>query len=277
MRLSKQLSTFQKGALGMQNLREKRVFPDANLTRILLLADKVVPGLCGQQEMQICRFSSSSNEKEASITAMLDALRHYWKKFSPEAGPHYVALRCWRLAIWQPIYPSLIATHLDSYVPKLDGLVQPIVEGFPQGFRLPVHAPVAGCLSSRIDRAAREIHRFCTSLREILMPMVGLHLRAADQVQAECVFGALLCIRLHNKSVLNDADVIEIGRDWLALLGINDGCYFFTYRTRDGDTAFALDRKVCCHHFRRHDCEKCSTCPKLSTDARIARLLAGSF
>jgi hypothetical protein len=74
----------------------------------------------------------------------------------------------------------------------------------------------------------------------------------------------------------SDHELAALGAAWLARLGIAGGCGFLAYRARDGTPALALDRRVCCHHFRRRDGEKCSTCPKLPLDTRIARLLADS-
>jgi hypothetical protein len=106
-----------------------------------------------------------------------------------------------------------------------------------------------------------------------LTPLAALNARAADRLQAECVLGALLLVH-RSAPALNEAEVLALGENWLAQLGIAGGCGFFAYRARDGTPALALDRKVCCHYFRRHDGEKCSTCPKLPLDKRIARLLA---
>jgi siderophore ferric iron reductase len=247
-----------------------RALPVSNpdLERILELARRVVPGLCGEQcynEMPI------SEEAQASILSM--ALTEHWRNAHREAGPHYAALRCWGLAIWQPIYLSVVAAHLDTHVPLLSGFGQPVVDGFPQKFRLPIHAPVGGTLSQRMLHASVELRLFCDTMRTALMPRVGLHDSAADRLQAECVLGALLLVRRYDRT-MTDSEVIALGEEWLKQLGIAGGCQFFVYRARDGTLSLALDRQVCCHHFRRRDGEKCSTCPKLSLDTRIARLLA---
>lgn len=248
--------------------------PDADLARVLQLAVRLAPALRGEQGDAPLPGGLRHGDEMASGTRALRALCHHWGKAYPEAGAHYVALRCWGLAIWQPIYLSVIAAHLDTHVPRLAGLAQPVVDGFPNGFQLPVHAPMkAASLSSRIHLAAGELRTLCESTRRALMPMVALHARAADRLQAECVLGALLLVHRSTPG-LGDAELIALGEDWLAQLGIAGGCGFFAYRARDGTSALALDRKVCCHYFRRHDGEKCSTCPKLPLDKRIARLLA---
>ena len=248
--------------------------PDADLTRVLQLAAGIAPALRGEQggasPPSALRYDGS-----VAATAPLQALCRHWVEAYPEAGAHYVALRCWGLAIWQPVYLSVIAAHLDSHVPELAGLTQPVIDGFPSGFQLPVRAPMkAASLVERMRLAAGELRGLCDVTRAAIMPLVALHARAADRLQAECVLGALLLVHRSSPRLLEDAKVAAIGEKWLAQLGIAGGCGMFAYRARDGTLALALDRKVCCHYFRRHDGEKCSTCPKLPLDKRIARLLA---
>lgn len=241
--------------------------PNPDLAHVLRLAQRVIPSLRGEQggapPVDALRLGDST---------ALQALCDHWARAYPEAGAHYRALRCWGLAIWQPIYLCVIAVHLDGAAPRLAALAQPVKTGFPSGFHLPVHVPVNGAFAARMDAAVVELRAFCGATRRALKPMVALHERAADRLQAECVLGALMAVRPHTS--LSDADVTAMGEAWLASLGIAGGCGFFAYRARDGTPTLALDRKVCCHHFRRSDGEKCSTCPKLSLDARIARLLA---
>ncbi|MBT2323966.1 siderophore ferric iron reductase [Variovorax paradoxus] len=254
-------------SLGM---RVSAVQPDADLARVLCLAQQLVPGLCGVQGGEALPGALHPEDETG-----LRALCRHWAEAYPEAGAHYLALRCWGLAIWQPIYLSVVAAHLDTHVPRLAGLVQPVAEGFPRGFRLPVHAPAKGSLPARMDGACAELRAFCDPMRAALSRCVALHARAADRLQAECVLGALLLVHRH-ASTWSDKEVCALGSAWLARLGIGGGCGFFAYRARDGTRALALERKVCCHHFRRRDGEKCSTCPKLPLDTRIVRLLADS-
>jgi siderophore ferric iron reductase len=246
------------------------VAPDPDLARMLGLVQQVVPGLCGTQGTQALPGALRCGDEAA-----LRALCRHWAAAHPEAGAHYLALRCWGLAIWQPVYLSVIAAQLDTHVPHLAGLAQPVAEGFPSGFQLPAHAPVAASPFERMDAAATELRAFCDSMRAALADCVALHLRAADRLQAECVLGALLRVHRHAPAC-SGHELAALGAAWLARLGIAGGCGFLAYRARDGTPALALDRKVCCHHFRRRDGEKCSTCPKLPLDTRIARLLADS-
>jgi siderophore ferric iron reductase len=248
--------------------------PDADLARVLQLAARLAPALRGGQGGALFPGALRHGDGAAAGEKALRALCRHWAEAYPEAGAHYVALRCWGLAIWQPVYFSVIAAHLDTHIPRLAGLTQPVVDGFPSGFQLPVHTPVkADALTSRIRLAASELRGLCDATRAALMPLVALHTRAADRLQAECVLGALLLVHRSTPG-LRDAEIVALGESWLAQLGIAGGCGFFAYRARDGTPLLALDRKVCCHYFRRHDGEKCGTCPKLPLDKRIARLLA---
>lgn len=244
------------------------LLPDPGLARVLRLAQRILPGLRGEQNPEPLAGALQANSGDAALRA----LRLHWQNAYPEAGGHYLARRCWGLAIWQPVYLMVIAVHLDTCVPRLAGLAQPVVEGYPRGFRLPPHAPARGALEERMTHATEELKAFCSRMRAALAPHVSLHDRAADALQAECVLGALLTVHRHVPALPADS-IEQMGKDWLARLGLDEGCGFFAYRARDGTRAIALDRTVCCHHFRRRDGEKCSTCPKLSLDARIARLL----
>lgn len=249
--------------------------PNADLARVLQLAARIAPALRGVQGNAPLPGALRHDDVTAARPGALRALCDHWARSYPEAGAHYVALRCWGLAIWQPIYLCVMATHLDTHVPRLAGLAQPVVKGFPRGFQLPVHAPVKdAALPSRIRLAAAELNGLCPSMRTALTPLVALHARAADRLQAECVLGALLLVHRSAPGLHDADDVASLGEHWLVQLGIPGGCGFFAYRARDGTPALALDRKVCCHHFRRHDGEPCSTCPKLPIDKRIARLQA---
>ena len=252
---------------GLSTVEAWRPLPAPDLTRVWAAAQRVLPGLCAEPG-----GSAPAGALRLGDDVALRALCDHWARAYPEAGAHYLALRCWGLAIWQPIYLCLIAAHLDAPVPRLAGLAQPVKNSFPSGVHLPAHVPVDGTFTVRMEVACAELRMFCAAMRRALKPLVSLHDRAADRLQAECVLGALVTVRPH--TLLSDAEVISAGETWLARLGIAGGCGFFAYRARDGTPAIALDRKVCCHHFRRHDGEKCSTCPKLALDARIARLLA---
>ena len=80
-------------------------------------------------------------------------------------------------------------------------------------------------------------------------------------MQADCVLSALLAARA-NEDKAAVAWAHEQAADWLDRLGIAGHSGYLVY-ARAGRPVLALDRQVCCHHFRRHDGDYCSTCPKL--------------
>jgi hypothetical protein len=84
--------------------------PDADLARVFQLAASIAPSLRGEQggapQPGALRYDGST-----AATAPLKVLCRHWAEAYPEAGAHYVALRCWGLAIWQPVYLSVIASR----------------------------------------------------------------------------------------------------------------------------------------------------------------------
>ncbi|QPF72391.1 siderophore ferric iron reductase [Roseateles sp. DAIF2] len=246
----------------------QRPAPDADLARLFGLTERLLPALRGEQGV-------GANGAALPEPAALDALCRHWRESYPEAGAHYWALRCWGLLIWQPIYLCVIAAQLDERVPRLAGLRQPLQGGFPRGLSLPAHRPPRGrTLDERIALAGDELRPLCAEGRTLLAPRVALHRAAAERLQAECVLGALLLVHEQRPQDLTLEALPVLAQRWLARLDIAGGCGLLAYRARDGTPRVALDRKVCCHHYRRHDGEKCSTCPLLPRPARLERLLA---
>src|SRR5690606_15463207 len=72
--------------------------PEA-LESLLARADQALPGLR-------CRAAAAGGPVVTAEPGHpgLPALRDFWARAYPEAGPHYLSMRCWGLAIWQPIY-----------------------------------------------------------------------------------------------------------------------------------------------------------------------------
>jgi len=68
------------------------------------------------------------------------------------------------------------------------------------------------------------------------------------------------------------AELHTQGTAWLAALGLPGESGYLDYRGTGGEERIALDRKVCCLHFRRRDGERRSTCPRRSVADRIACL-----
>lgn len=210
----------------------------------------------------------------ADNAAAIRDLRDWWLERHPEAGPHYLSLRCWGLLIWQPIYLGMIAAHRSAIAPDLGRLDQPVVNGFICGYSIGRHDPLRGCLRQRMDAIAAQLRQICAAFYRELTQVLSLNPRAAACMQADCVLSALLAARSGEPAVAN-AWARETAADWLARLGIAGRSGYLAYQ-RDSLPVIAVDRQVCCHHFRRRDGDYCSTCPKLDTTERIARLDAES-
>ncbi|GAB1575299.1 siderophore ferric iron reductase [Bordetella petrii] len=239
------------------------------LEGLLTRADQALPGLR-------CRPAAPGEPVVAAESGHpgLPALRDFWARAHPEAGPHYLSMRCWGLAIWQPIYLCVLAAHLDTCVPQLDGAQQPwsARDGFTHGVWLPPHAPAGGALEQRIARGAAEVARFCTRMHAAMQPVLAVPRKAADATVAECVLAAVL---LAARCARADVAPTRAWADrWLSGIGVAAGCGLLAYQNARGDPALMLDRKICCHHFRRRDGDKCASCPKLTQGERIRRMQA---
>ena len=120
------------------------------LDELLALTATLVPGLEGRVE----RIRSTADRRAAAPdggppasgirpgadnAAAIRDLRDWWLERHPEAGPHYLALRCWGLLIWQPIYLGMIAAHRSAIAPDLGRLDQPVVNGFICGYSIGRH------------------------------------------------------------------------------------------------------------------------------------------
>ncbi|AHV91628.1 alcaligin biosynthesis protein AlcD [Bordetella holmesii] len=239
----------------------------SDLDALLALAGSLVPGLDG-------RIGPVSGDIRpgADNRATLRTLQDWWRLRHPEAGSHYLALRCWGLLIWQPIYLGVIAVHCSDIAPDLDRLGQPVRDGFIAGYILERHEPLRGCLEQRKQAVAAQLRRICATYFRELSQLLRLSPRAAACMQADCVLSALLAARA-NEDKATVAWAHEQAADWLDRLGIAGHSGYLVY-ARAGRPVLALDRQVCCHHFRRHDGDYCSTCPKLPPAERIARIEA---
>jgi siderophore ferric iron reductase len=250
-----------------------------DLADLLQLAERVVPGLRGELRERAgagvapCASRHIKPSPPDGNRAALQAMTAHWSGNYPEAGRHYCALRCWGLLIWQPVYVSVVGVHLACCCPSLSDFCQTLEDGCASGYSLHAHAPFQGDLDARLRFAANQVERFCRTTFDELTRVIKLNPAAARGLQADCVLAALLAVRKHRTDW--DAHTVgELGARWLSELNLSGHSAYFCYRQRDGTTQLALDRRTCCHHFRRRDGELCSTCPKLAMSERILRLHA---
>ena len=240
------------------------------LDDLLALAGRLVPGLDGR----VGAPAAPGIRPGASNADAIARLRDWWRERHPEAGPHYLALRCWGLLIWQPVYLCVIAAHRSGIVPDLTRLSQPVANGFIAGYTMERHEPLHGGLEQRLDAAATQLREIGALFHRELGAALRLNPRAAACMQADCVLSALLAART-GVSAADNAWAAAAAADWLARLGITGRSGYLSYQRRSLP-AIAVDRQVCCHHFRRSDGDYCSTCPKLDIAERIARIDAES-
>ena len=107
-----------------------------DLDDLLDLTGRLVPGLSGQ----VAPAAGPGIRPGADNAQAIARLRDVWGQRYPEAGPHYLALRCWGLLIWQPVYLSVIAAHRSAIVPDLSSMTQPVPDyGFIIGYTLDRH------------------------------------------------------------------------------------------------------------------------------------------
>jgi len=232
-----------------------------------------VPGMIGREidsMPEIKGIYGYTGNMDAIIS-----LRDCWAARYPEAGVHYLALRCWGLLIWQPTYLSVIAAECHSVVPDIYRLFQPLPkDGFICGYAMPRHNLHSGCHSECVEHAAEKLQIMCNGLRHELAQLVRLSPRAAVCMQADCVLAAISSARISDTQIDN-IWAMERATCWLDLLGLDGASRFFSYQHAEFES-IAIDRQICCHHFRRRDGDYCSTCPKLNHEERLARLNADS-
>ena len=121
-----------------------------------------------------------------------------------------------------------------------------------------------------MDAIAAQLRQICAAFYRELTQVLSLNPRAAACMQADCVLSALLAARSAAAKCLGPRDRGRLagaaGHRRPQLPGLS----------ARGPAGHRRGPPVCCHHFRRRDGDYCSTCPKLDTAERIARLDAES-
>ena len=172
-----------------------------DLDDLLDLTGRLVPGLSGQ----VAPAAGPGIRPGADNAQAIARLRDVWGQRYPEAGPHYLALRCWGLLIWQPVYLSVIAAHRSAIVPDLSSMTQPVPDdGFIIGYTLDRHEPMRACLRQRMQAAAAQLRNICATFYRELTQVLRVSPRAAESMQADCVLYALLAARHDEGAAAND-------------------------------------------------------------------------
>ena len=128
--------------------------PATDLDALLKSVALCLPGLNGnvapvRSDQLLC--GGQGNQERIA------ALHDYWQHAHPEAGRHYWSTRCWTLLIWQPIYLSLLAAHLERRVPCLKRMGQSIQQGFVGGFNLPPDCALCTGDRKLVENAAERL------------------------------------------------------------------------------------------------------------------------
>lgn len=238
------------------------------LMRLVETAERVLPGWRGTLEAGTRPPWFAPGPEE------LRALHAHWARRHPEAGPHYWALRGWGLLIWQPVYLSVIGVYLCGLCPRSHALLQHPGDGELDDYALAAEAPFEGDEAACLRLAVAQLAEGCEALLGAWREEVSLHPKAARRTLADSTLAALLAVQRHERRAGHacEARLQQRGAQWLAALGLPGEGGYFRYHDATGAERLALDRKVCCLHFRRHDGERCSTCPKRPLQERIACL-----
>ena len=231
---------------------------------LVATAAAVVPGLDGC----VVPPASAGVPWHAAPAEALAPLRSGWASRHPEAGPHYWALRGWGLLVWQPLYLGVIAAHLGDVAPELDAVSQPLHDGDVDGYCLAEALLRSADEPVRIKLAAATLVEGCERLLATWSSVAPLPAKAARRTCADCVLAALLAVHRHGVGWRAD-EVVDRGRTWLGAMALSGESGYMRYRLPSGEDALALDRKVCCLHFRRHGAVCCATCPKRSVAERV--------
>ncbi|MDC7689848.1 siderophore ferric iron reductase [Vogesella indigofera] len=242
-----------------------RVCP--TLPAVLAQLARILPGLDGQ----VGAPASSDITVDAANPAPVAALLQHWQQAHPEAGPHYWGSRSWTLLLWQPVYLAVLAVHLAGCLPRLTGMAQRQHGGFVAGFSLPDAGLQHGSEAVLIASAGAQLQALSQPLLELVNQHVKLHPKMAGRLLADCLLAALLHAQRCDAQ-LGNPRLLALAPQWLAALAQPDASALMTVALDDGRQRLALERKVCCQHFRRCDGELCSTCPKLKPAARLALL-----
>jgi siderophore ferric iron reductase len=231
---------------------------------LVAMASHAVPGWAGQ----VVAEAAVPWHAEPGLAE----LRRHWATKHPEAGPHYAALRGWGLLVWQPAYLVVLAAHLSDVQVDLDRLSLQLREGDVSGYAVAEHAPLRGDEAVRLRTGAQQLAAGVVRLLSAWQGHAPLQDKAARRTVADCVLAALLAARKQRQ--WSSAHTRVLGEQWLAALDLRGESGYIDYRGVTGDEALALDRKVCCLHFRRRDGERCTTCPKRAPRERVLRLQA---
>ena len=240
--------------------------PATDLDALLKSVSLCLPGLNGnvapvRSDQLLC--GGQGNQERIA------ALHDYWQQAHPEAGRHYWSTRCWTLLIWQPIYLSLLAAHLEHRVPCLKRMGQSIRQGFVGGFNLPPDCPLRSGDRNLVENAAERLMNLLERQLEEFNGVFNIYPKLARLLIADCARAALLLLQRHQG--MSNGQLRELEDRWLQALGFPGKSPLIEVSLEDGSQCLALGRNACCQHFRRADGEPCAGCQRLKPAERLQR------
>lgn len=243
------------------------LIPVSDTTTLLVALRHVLPGLDGRVGPPAAGSLCAGPAGEAAVGELVA----HWRLAHPEAGPPYWGSRSWTMLVWQPVYLAVLSLHLSGCLPRLAGMAQARRDGLVSGFSLPPAGLVRVDEAEGLACAGVALRTLCWSLFDTLAAATPLHPKMAGRLLADCTLSALLQAQRCDAR-LDNARLQALTPRWLQALDLPAASGLVAVRLDDGRERLALQRKVCCQHFRRHDGELCSTCPKRKPAARLALL-----
>lgn len=189
----------------------------------------------------------------------------------PEAGRHYWAFRTWGLLVWQPIYLALAGIHINGMGIRPECISQQASACMVWGCMIADHAPFEGTENDLLDTTAAPLRDGVNRLLDTCARVIDLHPKAAGRLLADYVTGATLRIKTLRPD-WSTGQTVAWGERWLESLGLQGAAGFLRYYDSAGEEHLAMERKICCLIYKRHDGFLCETCPKIPLAERLARL-----
>lgn len=237
------------------------------LEHVLDEVSRHLPGLKGCVGQAACEQLCCGR---AGNTDLIQTLFQHCQQQHPEAGRHYWSVRTWTLLIWQPIYLSVLAVHLQQCALRLNGMGQSTRDGFVGGYCLPDHTPRRDHLPQLIALSGAQLAQCLSAQLDEYSHLCPIAAKLARLLIADCLRAALLL--LQRQQDLSTPHVQQLEHDWLAALELSGRSPLVCLELESGRQCLALGRSACCQHFRRADGEPCAGCPRLKPHEREQRL-----
>ncbi len=231
--------------------------PDALSQQLFSISEQLNPALRGHTEASQ-RFAISHVHTPVSS---LRTLYHYWQEHFPEAGRSYWSVRSWELLIWQPVLLAVIAVYGLAAIPPLRQMTQALDNGIVAGYALPAGCWFQGSQAQLIARAGGELRALISSLLVQLQQVATLRPGLANDLFSDQLISALARVPAISGQV-TEADIRHQLPLWLDATELAP-------RGIQLDKQLQITRMSCCLHYRRHDGERCTNCPRPAKPSQV--------